>query len=106
MNTLRCFVKSNRASILCIIFPKLHYQEVLESFNILSLHDRRVKLTTKLFNEIMNNPNHKLKSLLPSAQGKIDGPFLRKQRYFNIPVCKTNRLNDSFIIHNSNRYFK
>ena len=71
---------------LCIIFPELHYQEGLESFNILSLHDRRVKLTTKLFNEIMNNPNHKLKSLLPSAQGKIDGPFLRKQRYFNIPV--------------------
>ena len=89
-----------------IIFPELHYQEVLESFNILSLHDRRVKLTTKLFNEIMNNPNHKLKSLLPSAQGKIEGPFLRKQRYFNIPVCKTNRLNDSFIIHNSNRYLK
>ena len=72
----------------CIIFPELHYQEVLESFNILSLHDRRVKLTTKLFNEIMNNPNHKLKSLLPSAQGKIDGPFLRKQRYLNFLCVK------------------
>ena len=81
-----------------IIFPELHYQE--------SLYDRRVKLTTKLFNEIVSNPNHKLKSLLPSAQEKIDGSFLRKQRYFNIPVCKTNRSNDSFIVHNSNRYFK
>lgn len=83
-----------------IIFP-------LDSFNILSLHDWRMKLTTKLFNEIVqSNPNHKLKSLLPSVEEKIDGPSLRKQRHCNIPVCKTNRLNDSFIVHNSNRYFK
>ena len=88
-----------------IIFPELHYHEVLESFNILSLHDWRVKLTTKLFNEIVSNPNHKLKSLLPPVQEKIDGPSLRKQRHFNIPLCKTNRLHASFIVHNSNRYF-
>ena len=89
-----------------IILPELHYHEVLESFNILSLYDWKVKLTTKLLNEIVSNPNHKLKSLLPSVLEKIDGPYLRKQRHFNIPVCKTNGLNDSFIVHNSNRYFK
>ena len=87
-----------------IIFPDMHYKDVLETKNILSLNDRRQKLTTKLFNNIASNSHHNLYDLLPPLN--IDDHFLRNYRNFELPVCKTNRLNDSFIMHNSNIYFR
>ena len=88
----------------CIIFPDMHYKDVLETKNILSLNDRRQKLTTKLFNEIASNSHHNLYDLLPPLN--IDDHFLRNHKNFELPVCKTNRLSDSFIMHNSNIYFR
>ena len=82
----------------------MHYKDVLETKNILSLNDRRQKLTTKLFNNIASNSHHNLYDLLPPLN--IDDHFLRNHRNFELPVCKTNRLNDSFIMHNSNIYFR
>ena len=48
-----------------IIFPDQHYKEALRNTNTPSLYDRRQELTTKLFKDIVNNPEHKLTDLLP-----------------------------------------
>ena len=70
----------------------MHYKDVLETKNILSLNDRRQKITTKLFNNIASNSHHNLYDLLPPLN--IDDHFLRNHRNVELPVCKTNRLND------------
>ena len=68
----------------------MHYKDILETKNILSLNDRRQKLTTKLFNEIASNSHHNLYDLLPPLN--TDDHLLRNHRNFELPVCKTNRL--------------
>ena len=47
-----------------IIFPELHYQEVLDLLNIPTLYDRRETLTENLFSDIVTNDQNKLKTLL------------------------------------------
>ena len=47
-----------------IIFPDLHYQEVLEQMNVQTLYDRRKILTEKLFSDIVVNDQNKLNILL------------------------------------------
>ena len=46
-----------------IIFPELHYQEVLDLLNIPTLYDRRETLTEKLFSDIVTNDQNKLKAI-------------------------------------------
>ena len=72
--------------------------------NIPTLFDRRQSLTDDLFNEIVNNSHHKLNALLPPLNGGIMP--LRNRRHFQLPVCKTNRFKNSFIMSNSYKYFK
>ena len=74
----------------------LSYRQALEVFNIPTLYDRREAIGNSMFQEISNNNNHKLYSLLPP-------PYLgtlrtRKNRKFRVPRFKTNRLRDSFIV--------
>ena len=74
----------------------LSYRQALEVFNIPILYDRREAIGNSMFQEISNNNNHKLYSLLPP-------PYLgtlrtRKNRKFQVPRFKTNRLRDSFIV--------
>ena len=87
-----------------IIFPDLHYQEVLELLNIPTLYDRREILTKKLFSDIVINDQNKLKTLLPPENNSA--PSLRNTRKFQVRNCKTNRYKNSFIVHNSNRFYK
>ena len=61
----------------------LSYRQALEVFNIPALHDRREAVGNSMFQEISNNSNHKLYSLLPP-------PYLgtlrtRKNRKFQVP---------------------
>ena len=49
-----------------IIFPTLPYAEALVEAGVDSLFNRRQILTTKLFNDIVNDESHKLYQLLPS----------------------------------------
>ena len=68
----------------------LSYRQALEVFNIPTLYDRREAIGNSTFQEISNNNNHKLYSLLPP-------PYLgtlrtRKNRKFQVPRFKTNRL--------------
>ena len=48
-----------------IIFPDLSYSQALETCGVQSLRERREMLTTKLFNNIVKDPHHKLHKLLP-----------------------------------------
>ena len=82
-----------------IIFPDLGYQEALKECNIATLHQRRQWLTERLFNEIKDNSLHKLHGLLPPRN--LSTVALRRKRAFNVPLCRTNRLMNSFIMHNA-----
>ena len=81
-----------------IIFPFISYSEALAASNLAPLCDRRDSLTVKLFNEISVDKNHKLHALLPERD--TSNVNLRSKRNFNIPICKTNRLRNSFIYSN------
>ena len=82
-----------------IIFPDLGYQEALKECNIATLHQRRQWLTERLFNEIKDNSLHKLHGLLPPRN--LSTVALRRKRAFNVPLCRTNRLMNSFIMYNA-----
>ena len=74
----------------------LSYKQALEVFNIHTLYDRRETIGNSMFQEISNNNNHKLYSLLPP-------PYLgmlrtRKNRKFQVSRFKTNRFTDSSIV--------
>ena len=78
-----------------IIYPFASYADALEMCDLPSLYDRRDTLTTKLFEEICCDPNHKLHHLLPEVnRSSVD---LRNRRKFNLPICDTNRLRNSLV---------
>ena len=89
-----------------IILPDLKYADALKDAGISTLFDRRAQLSSHLFEDIVNKPDHKLSGLLPpivvppQAHHHND---LRSERRFNVPVSKTDRFKKSFIIsHSSN----
>ena len=65
-------------------------ENVLGNFDIW-----RVKISIDLFDEIVCNPTHNLHSLLP--QRKSCKYALRRKSDFTLPLCKTERLKNSFI---------
>ena len=83
-----------------IIFPSLLYDEALVKTSLvtLDLSNRRQALTDKMFKEILENKDNKLRNLLPPQNAKYYN--LRKGRQFN-PVFKTNRFRNSFIVFNA-----
>ena len=82
-----------------IIYPQATYADALVTSNLTTLYERRNMLTVKLFNEITSNESHKLYSLLPEPNTcEVN---LRTKRSFNVPMCRTNRLKNSFIYSNS-----
>ena len=91
-------------SSLHIIFPTLPYAEALVEAGVDSLFNRRQILTTKLFNDIVNDESHKLYQLLPSKN--FSNYNMRKENIFNVSISRTNRFKNSFIQHNSTMYFR
>ena len=87
-----------------IIFPDPHYQEVLEQMNIQTLYDRRETLTEKLFSDIIVNDQNRLNILLPPENNS--DLLIRNTRKFQFPDFKTDRYKNSFMVHNSLRYYK
>lgn len=78
-----------------IIFPGILYSERLQKSGLSLLSDRRLKACSKLFRQIINNPQHKLSSLLPDrCTSKYN---LRKTRAFNLSTAKTERFQRTFI---------
>ena len=74
------------------------YTYVSDVSGLTSLKSRRESLTTRLFKEILEDPNHNLHGLLPPMNETIRS--LRQKRTFSIPRCKTKRYQSSFIIGN------
>ena len=79
-----------------IIYPDLSYRVALETAGLQKLHERRARISTDLFDEIVCDPTHRLHSLLP--QRKSCKYALRRKRDFTLPKCKTERLKNSFIL--------
>ena len=64
--------------------------DIATHYNLETLSRRRQSITTKLFDFITCNSDHKLYELLPP------------QRNFNVPLAKTKRLKNTFIYSNCN----
>ena len=86
-----------------IILPEKTYAAALESSSLATMHDRRQALTERLFSDIVSNKDHALHNLLP--QVNCARP-LRSNRIFNVPISKTNRFKNSFIMYNSSKCFQ
>ena len=77
-----------------IIYPELSYAKALELSGLLTLFDRREAIAAKLFDEMCVNQSHSLHKLLPSKYQR--SYYLREQRTFIRPKCKTERCKNSF----------
>ena len=82
-------------SALRIIYPGMSYNQALEFSGLPTLFKRREEISSKLFNEVVGDPGHTLHKLLPSKNPA--NYFLRRNRNFALPLCKTNRCKKSFI---------
>ena len=70
-----------------IIYPDLSYRVALETAGLPKLHERRERISTDLFDEMICDPTHRLYSLLP--QRKSRKYALRNKGDFTLPKCKT-----------------
>ena len=102
-NSLPAYLSDDLERIQCralrIIHPFCIYREALTLSGLTSLKSRRESLTTRLFKEILEDPNHNLHGLLPPMNETIRS--LRQKRTFSIPRCKTKRYQSSFVIANA-----
>ena len=85
-----------------IIHPDLSYAEALVDLDITSLYERRKALSNAIFDQIVRDQRHKLHVLLPPRSGSTY--CTRSQRYSKLPICKTNRFKNTFIMANSFNY--
>ena len=67
-------------------YPILRLEVALD---ITSLYERRKALSNALFDQIVRDQSHKFHDLLPPRNGSTY--CTRSQRYFKLPICKTNR---------------
>ena len=86
-----------------IIFLFVPYSDALHQANLETLSRRRQSITTKLFDSITCNSDHKLHELLPPRNNCESN--LRRKRNFNVPLAKTKRLKNTFIYSNCNYFF-
>ena len=80
-----------------IVYPQRRYEEAMIESGLLPLHVRRIQSCDKLFNQILDNRNHKLNNLIL----KVDTPFIHKQNNLtkiHIPKFKTERFTNLFLL--------
>ena len=94
--TSACFFGTESRGLI-IIHPNLNYKEALKKAELKFLYDRRENLSTKLFNSIENDNNHKLHKLLPEDYTSTYN--LRKTRNYKLPIIRTDRFKKSFLIN-------
>ena len=93
--SLRSVRAPAEASTTLISNNELSYRQALEVVSIPTLYARREAIGNSMFQDICNNNNHKLHSLLPPPySGTLR---TRKNRKFQVPRL-TNRFRDSFIV--------
>ena len=77
-----------------IIHPSMSYNQALEFSGLPTLFKRREEISSKLFNEVMADSGHTLHKRLPPKNPP--NYFLRKNREFALPLCKTDRCKKIF----------
>jgi len=82
--------------VLRIIYPDLSHAVALVAAGISSLYERRQALSETLFDQIMRDPCHKLHDLLPSRNKSTY--CIQTRGYFELPICKTLRFRNTFIM--------
>jgi hypothetical protein len=87
-------IESIQERALKIAFPTLDYDHALKEANLMTLYQRREILCRRLFKSAQV-PSHKLNPLLPEP--RVITHNQRHPMKYPLPVCKTNRLKDSFI---------
>ena len=86
---------------LSIIYPALSYQDLLQSLNLESLKVRRSDHCQKLFNQVVSEPEHKLRHFLP-AKNKC--PYNLRKRVFVAYKTRTKRFSSTFFPTMSRKY--
>ena len=81
-----------------IVYPSKHYNEALSESGLATLYARRHAACVKLFNQILDDPNHKLNELVPRSVSPLSYN-LRKKKNFLIPKFCTDRFRNSFIVN-------
>ena len=82
----------------------ISYELALDQAGLNKLSSYRQHLCDKFFNKTIMNLEDRLQDLLPYNDLQLD--YLRNTRPFTIPICKTNRFKNSFLISSSLRYNK
>ena len=77
-----------------IIYPGMSYNQALEFSGLPTLFKRREEISSKLFNEVVDDPGHTLHKLLPPKNPS--NYSLRRNRDFALPLCKTDRCKKIF----------
>ena len=70
-----------------IIIPHVTYREALGFGSLETLFDRRQAQTVKMFQDISNNPDHKLYRFLPEPN-KCSFNLRNSRRYYSSPLEK------------------
>ena len=78
-----------------VIYPDVTYSDALNLSGLDSLSNRRECLTTRRFDMVMGNPQHRLNQKTEFAIN------LRAKSSFNAPTCKTKRCRSSSIFSNA-----
>ncbi len=83
--------------VLRIVYPNLHYEDALIEARMESLYARRQIACNKLFNQILNKPNHKLSNLIPKIDTSLNYQ-LRNNKKIHVPKFYTERFKNSYVI--------
>ena len=96
-------IESQQIRAMRIIFGDIKYEEALELAGISTLQDRRENLTRKFFLSICH-PDSCLYYLLPAPRDNEIVLRLRNSNNYPVPLCKTRRLQMSFLPYSLNKF--
>ena len=96
-------IESQQIRAMRIIFGDIKYEEALELAGISTLQDRRENLTRKFFLS-MCHPDNCLYYLLPAPRDNEIVLRLRTPNKYSVPLCKTRRLQISFLPYSLNKF--
>jgi hypothetical protein len=94
---LRDEIERVQKRVLRIVYPNLHYEDALIEARMESLYARRQIACNKFFNQILNNPNHKLNNLIPKIDTSLNYQ-LRNDKKIHVPKFYTERFKNSYVI--------
>ena len=69
-----------------IVYPSKHYNEALSESGLATLYARRHAVCVKLFNQILDDPNHKLNELVPRSVFSFKLQPSQEEKLFNSKV--------------------